>query len=431
MTSDILAPARTAFVWTWLPDATDPVVAGRIDLVDGIYQFAYGRSYLDRGDAIPLFLPDLPLRRGLQVPRAPHAIAPVLRDGAPDFWGRRVIVNRLTSARGAAVDVDALDELNYMLHSGSDRIGALDFQESATRYVPRLTGEATLEQLMNAAALVERGARLPLELDEAIRHGTSIGGARPKAQVEGPDRKMIAKFSASNDQHNVIKGEYLAMRLGAGAGLNVARVDLAEVAGRDVLLVTRFDRMATAAGWTRRAMVSGLTLLDLPEHEARYASYQDLATRLRHDGKAPGRDLRELFSRMCFNILIGNTDDHARNHAAFWDGRQVELTPAYDLDPRPRRSYEANQAMAISGTARQSRLALAVEAAPAFHLTRDIAEEIIRHQVEAIRDIYPGLARDIGLSAIDDRILRDGALLQPYAFEGLGGRLSGFSPALR
>lgn len=122
---------------------------------------------------------------------------------------------------------------------------------------------------------------------------------------------------------------------------------------------------------------------------------------------------------------------HARNHAAFWDGRQIELTPAYDLDPRPRRSYEANQAMAIAGAARQSRLALAIEAAPAFHVAQDLAEEIILRQVESIQDTYPGLAREIGLSATDDRILRHGALLHPYAFEGLGGRLAGLNPGLR
>lgn len=431
MTSDLLAPARRTFVWTWLPDSTEPVVAGRIDRVDGIYQFTYGRSYLERRDAIPLFLPDLPLQRGIQAPKAPHVIAPVLRDGAPDFWGRRVIMNRLTGAKGEAVNVDALDELNYMLQSGSDRIGALDYQDSATEYVPRLTGEATLEQLMSAADLVEKGDPLPLELDEAIRHGTSIGGARPKAQIEAQGRKMIAKFSASGDQHNVIKGEYLAMRLGIEAGLDVAQVDLTEVAGRDILLVTRFDRHATPEGWTRRAMVSGLTLLGLPEHEARYASYQDLATRFRHNGKSPDRDLRELFSRMCFNILIGNTDDHARNHAAFWDGRHVQLTPAYDLDPRPRRSHEANQAMAIAGAARQSVLALAIDAAPAFHVSQVVAEEIILRQVEVIRDIYSALAREIDLSATDDRILRQGALLQPYAFEGLAGRLAGMEPSLQ
>ena len=381
MISEILAQARKAFVWTWLPGATKPVVAGRIDRVDGVYHFTYGRSYLERPEAIALFLPDLPLERGIQAPEAPHVIAPVLRDGAPDFWGRRVILNRLSGTRGEAIDVDALDELNFMLHSGSDRIGALDFQVSATDYAPRLPGEVTLAQLLDAAELVEKGDPLPLELDEAIRHGTSIGGARPKAQIEHGGRKMIAKFSASGDQHSVIKGEYIAMRLAAEAGLSVARVDLTEVAGRDILLVTRFDREATPAGWTRRAMVSGLTLLHLPEHAARYASYAGIATRLRHHGKFPDKDLRELFSRMCFNILIGNTDDHARNHAAFWDGHRIELTPAYDLDPRPRRSHEANQAMAIAGAARQSRLAVAIDAAPAFHLSRGAAEEIVRRQI--------------------------------------------------
>lgn len=89
-------------------------------------------------------------------------------------------------------------------------------------------------------------------------------------------------------------------------------------------------------------MVSGLTILDLTEDTARYACYEDLAGRLRRAGKSPTGALRELFGRMSFNILMGNTDDHARNHAAFWDGRFLELTPAYDIDPRPRLGREAN-----------------------------------------------------------------------------------------
>ncbi|WP_333835339.1 type II toxin-antitoxin system HipA family toxin [Rubrimonas sp.] len=427
-TSSLLRPAKRAFVWVWLPGAVDPVVAGRIDRVGSVHQFTYGRSYLGNPAAIALFLPDLPLKPGLHVPPAPHLIAPVLRDGAPDLWGRRVIVNRLTGARGAAIDVDGLDELTYMLESGSDRTGALDFQASATDYTPRLSSEADLATLLAAADLIERGTSLPFELEEAIRHGTSIGGARPKAQITDRDRKFIAKFSSSGDQHAVVKGEYVALRLAAEVGLRAARAELVAVAGKDVLLVERFDREIGPRGWTRRAMVSGLTILGLSEQEARYASYEDLALRLRHAGTDPAATLRELFGRMCFNILIGNTDDHARNHAAFWDGVRMTLTPAYDLDPRPRFSHEANQAMAVRGQSRQSRLALAIEAAPSFLLSVAEAETIAENQIEAIRDLYPQIARDAALSPIDDDMIRSRALLQPYAFDGLKGRLSVHTP---
>ena len=424
MTSELLKPTKTLYVWIFLPGATDPVVAGRVDLVGQLNQFTYGKSYLRNPDAIPIFLPELPLVEQIHVPAAPLQIAGCLRDGAPDFWGRRVIINRLTGAKGIAMDLDALDEMNYMLQSGSDRIGALDFQSSATDYVPRLAGEVALSTLIEAADLVERGVPLPLELDEALRHGTSIGGARPKAQVTDGNRKMIAKFSASNDQHSVVKGEYIAMKIAQACGMNVAPVELRQVMGKDVLLIERFDRINTGQGWTRRAMVSALTILGLSELQGRYASYEELATHLRRASVTPSADLQELFARMCFNILVGNTDDHARNHAGFWTGEQLQLTPAYDIDPRPRASYEANQAMAVRGTDHRSNLSLALAAAGSFGLDQGHAERIILSQDEAIRDLFEEMARDVDLTPADYTALRERAFLREFAFDGLTGRLA-------
>ncbi len=104
-----------------------------------------------------IYLPELPLRRGASVPQPPLAMAGCLRDGAPDAWGRRVIFNRLTGFKGdAGRDLD-FDELTFLLNSGSDRSGALDFQASAETYTPREQASATLEELLEAAGRVERG----------------------------------------------------------------------------------------------------------------------------------------------------------------------------------------------------------------------------------------------------------------------------------
>ena len=139
---------------------------------------------------------------------------------------------------------------------------------------------------------------------------------------------MIAKFSASADTYSVVKAEFVAMRLAALAGLNAAAVSLARAARRDVLLIERFDRIRTAKGWRRRAMVSALTLLRLDEMMARYASYEDLATIVRHRFTAAAtRRCASCSRRIAFNILCGNTDDHARNHAAFWDGEHFGPDP--------------------------------------------------------------------------------------------------------
>jgi serine/threonine-protein kinase HipA len=329
MTSDKKQAApKTAFVWIWLPEATKPIVAGRIDRDNNIHTFTYGRSYLARKEAIPVYLPELPLRRGMIAPEAPLLMANCLRDGAPDAWGRRVIINRLTGLKGdVARDVE-FDELTFLLNSGSDRAGALDFQASADTYTPRESASATLEELLDAAARVERGEPIPQGLDNALFHGSSIGGARPKALIEDADRKFIAKFSATNDTYAVVKAEFIAMRLAACARLDVAPVSLRFVAGKDVLLVERFERARGADGWRRRAVASALTLFGLDELQSRHASYAAFADIIRARFMAPQAALRELYGRMVFNVLVGNTDDHARNHAAFWDGSSLALTPA-------------------------------------------------------------------------------------------------------
>lgn len=422
--SDLLKPALSAFTWIWLPDAVEPVVCGRIDLVDGINRFTYGKSYLARPNAIPVWLPELPLVDSVIVPEAPHVIAGALRDAAPDQWGRRVVLNRQFQRRGRDVDTGELDELNYLLLSGSDRIGALDFQTSATDYVPRVQKDSRLQDLLHAADAVEQGVPLSPDLEEALRHGTSIGGARPKAQVIDGHRKLIAKFSASRDTHNVVQGEFLAMRLAKLAGLNVAEVEMTKAAGKDILLVERFDRVWKGNGFLRKAMVSSLTLQGLDENAARYASYPAVAEALRHRAADPKGDQRELWSRMLFNILVGNTDDHARNHACFWDGAAVRLTPAYDIDPRPRLGREANQAMAVHGDDRRALIATAIAGAGQFGLRTDDAVAIAKGQIEAIHENFRRVATEAGISIDLQNLLAGRAFLNPYVFEGAPAELA-------
>jgi serine/threonine-protein kinase HipA len=338
MTSE---PER-AYVWVWLPGRTEPVVCGVMEAHDGgIVSFAYAQSYVERSEAVPLFEPELPLRRGRIYPPDGMRMAGVISDAAPDAWGQRVILWRRTGGR--AVDTGELGMLTYLLESGSDRIGALDFQHSPKEYVPRL-GSGTLDELAEAARRLEEGAPLSPELELALVRGTSVGGARPKALVDGDDRRMIAKFSSTTDSYPVVKAEAVAMELAARAGLEVAPTDMTEVAGRDVLLVERFDR---GSAGTRRMLVSALTLAGLDEMAGRYATYHGLADSIRQRFTDPDATLRELFSRIVFNIAVGNTDDHARNHAAFWDGAVLTLTPAYDICPQLRAGGETAQAMAI------------------------------------------------------------------------------------
>ena len=410
---------KELYVWIWLPGETDPVVAGMLTTVGTTYVFNYGKSYLQRDNAISIYDTELPLRQGLLPLLSGLSLPGCLRDAAPDAWGRRVILNKKFGNKASGIDPAALDELSYLIESGSDRIGALDFQLSPTQYEPRYASGAPIEELIEATERVEKGIPLTPELAQALQHGTSIGGARPKALIESDSRKFIAKFSTSTDLYSVVKAEYVAMKLAAMAGLDVAPVSLERAAGKDVLLVDRFDRKATANGWQRKSLVSALTMLTLDEMMARYASYETLAEIIRSKFRnAPGT-LSELFSRIVFNILVGNTDDHARNHAAFWDGQMLTLTPAYDICPQARHGQIATQAMLVMGDDRSSRITTCIAAAPQFLLTEEAAIDIIAKQITCIEQNWPTVCDEASLSEVDRNLLWRNQILNPYVFEGL------------
>ena len=412
---------KEAFVWIWLPNTTEPVVAGRLEADNGNVRFNYGKSYLERiGDsnpAISIYEPELPLQSGILPLLEGLTMPSCIRDASPDAWGRRVIINKLLGLKGVNTDTNELDELTYLLESGSDRIGALDFQCSPTEYVPRSTKSPSIEELSESADRVEKGVLLTPELDQALFHGSSIGGARPKALIQDQNRKYIAKFSSSTDLYSVVKAEFIAMRLAALAELNVAPVQLTKAVGKDVLLIERFDRIWKNSVWLRKAQVSALTLFGLDEMMARYASYETFAEIIRHRFTNPRESLKEVFSRLVFNILCGNTDDHARNHAAFWDGKDLTLTPAYDICPQNRAGNEASQAMLICGNNNLSQLKSCIETAHNFLLSELQAREIIEKLITAIEQHWNTVCEEAELSDADKKLLWGRQFLNPFSTE--------------
>lgn len=414
------APSR-AYVWVWLPGATEPVVAGVLEPVGDTVVFNYARSYLAREDAVSLYEPELPLRRGRIRPLSGLSIAGCINDAGPDAWGQRVIMHRLFGAVGRDIDSVELGMLTYLLESGSDRIGALDFQTSADTYVPRI-GNGTLEELQFAAERLEAGEPFSPSIDGVLLHGSSIGGVRPKALLDDGDRKLIAKFSSRTDPYPVVKAEAVAMDLARRVGLNVAATKITTCLDRDVLLIDRFDR--TAIPGERKMLVSALTLFELDEMTGRYATYFELADMVRERFTSPSATLRELFSRIVFNICVGNTDDHARNHAAFWDGSILTLTPAYDICPQTRSGGEAAQAMAIGRDGfRLSQLEGCVIAAETYLLTEAEAREIIDQQLQIINEQWLDAADASRLTEAERRLLWNRQILNPFATEGYTNRV--------
>jgi serine/threonine-protein kinase HipA len=415
MTSDRRGSA--AFVWIWLPDHDEPVVAGRVDRRDDRLIFGYGTSYLARDDAIAVYDPELPLRPGVIEPPNGLQVPGCLLDAGPDSWGRRVILNRLLGPQ-AGDDTAELDDLTYLIHSGSNRIGGLDFQRSSTEYVPRGDEPVGLEKLSETSALIQAGEPVPQELEAALTAGSSVGGARPKALLRDGDRQLIAKFSSLTDTYPIVRGEFVAMRMADRCGLRVAPVDLTEVHGRDVLVVERFDRFPGSR--RRRLLVSALTMLGLPETAPREASYGRLAEIIRERFTDPRATLRELFARIVFNILSGNTDDHARNHAAFWDGTMLTLTPAYDICSHVRGGGEATQAMLIGAPGdpfRFSRVQGCVDRSRVYGIEPDEARRIVEHQLATIEANWDDVCDQARLASADKALLRR-VFPHPYALEG-------------
>jgi serine/threonine-protein kinase HipA len=415
-----VARATGAFVWAWLPGAGTPVVCGRIEVIGrselgSVLAFTYGRRYRASADAISLFTPELPLQAGTFDPtrpvgsgRDPLPLASCLRDSAPDAWGRRVINLRV----GGGVDVD-LSELTYVLASSSDRIGALDFQLSATDYVAR-GGAATLEQLAEMATLTDAGEAIPDDLAAAANQGTSIGGARPKALLRDGDIDVIAKFASSADDRPMVKAEALGMMLARRVGIDAPDVRVVRVADKTALLVDRFDR---TLGGARRMLLSGLTVLGLGEYSARYGSYPMLADAIVASFANPRLALDQLYRRLVLNIAIGNNDDHLRNVAAFWDGQVLELAPAYDLTPSPRHTQVSSQAIAITRDGdRASQLWVARKAANAFRLTPARAEQIVDEIVEGVRTNFDEVADQVELTQAERSSLLGREILNPYIF---------------
>ncbi len=418
--------SEKAYIWIFLPGQTEPVVCGVVAWDGAEYVFRYGKSYLARADAIPLSIPGCPLGELTGDPQAlDKELSGALRDAAPDAWGRRLIQREVAKKIGPNGQTNEraegmLDEIDYLLGAGPDRIGALDTSDTPVVYLPSHRPMSPLEDALEAAEKMQRGEKLDEKLDAALNHGTSIGGARPKVLLHQHDDFWVAKFSSSSDTVNMIAAECGAMKLAIQCGLNAAEAQVLKVAGKDVLLVRRFDREVNTSGAaTRRHMLSAMTLLDLDEYAVRAgeASYLELADLLRQYARDFQRDGRELFRRMVFNILIGNIDDHARNHACFWDGRFLDLTPAYDICPQPRLGYSADLAMTVGHHGRSARLENALSLAERFGLADDEAAKTIdamRHIVEANwKDVFSAA----GMQAGDIDFLEKATILSTSIFD--------------
>jgi serine/threonine-protein kinase HipA len=385
-----------AYVHAYVPGAAGPALVGQVIVMatgnDGFCRFKYAREWLDAPRAFSLDPEILPLEdRAFESPPGWEVFG-ALRDAGPDYWGRKLIERRQ--------DRLGLGELDFLLAAGDERTGALAFSTERAYAAGALPPAfAQLARLADAAARVERDEAVPTELLTLLGAGTgTLGGMRPKATVERDGTLWVAKFPSREDRYAITRWEYATLVLAKAAGLRVPDHRLESVGGRAVLLTARFDRHRGAIRG-RAHYLSGLTMLGLHERDYGHGSYADLALWLRRHGAAPGEDAPELFRRMVFNVLVGNTDDHLRNHAVIDFGDGFRLSPLFDVMPWPATGGERLQAI---GVGRQGRLATvenALSDAALFGLKPDAAQAEIRRLQAAIAGGWEAAFRGAGLPA--------------------------------
>jgi serine/threonine-protein kinase HipA len=373
--------------------------------------FAYAGEYLGLADAYELD-PLLPLVQGSQQTPANRPTFGAFSDAAPDQWGRRLIgrVERRRVQREGGT-ARSFGEADYLLGVRDDlRQGALRFrdQDTAMFLAPPETGVPSLldlPQLLGAADRLERDEDTEEELATLLRGASSLGGARPKAHVlDDAGRLAIAKFpSPANDDWDVMRWEAVALTLARSAGIRVAEHKLHVIDGKSVLAVERFGRRGAA----RIGYVSALTMLERADGVR--GSYLEIADVIARHSPSAANDLRELWRRMAFSVLISNFDDHLRNHGflrtttAGWS-----LSPAFDLNPDPRPG-ERHLSTAIDFDDTEARVDLLLEVASEFRLTPAHALDALQ-AVSAAVGRWRAVADELGVS--DDEI----ALMAP-AFE--------------
>ena len=372
--------------------------------------FAYGLNYLDRADALEVDPVSLAIRgpqsvRGkLLLPANRLVSFGGIRDAAPDSWGRRVIEAKLR------VPANSLPESQYLLHAGSERVGALDIRTNITDEPTGNTGSVhALTYLMDAAERIEAGEAVPAKLESIFMDGSALGGARPKASVRDEGGSLwLAKFQSKNDAFDIPSVECASLLLAREAGLNVPPVNTRSLGDRRIMMIRRFDRYWLAQGTLptgatdlmrspadglserRMGFVSGLTLVGCDETESRTKSYADLALAVRRycHPSVIRADNEELFKRMVFNIFVSNDDDHLRNHGFLWDPRLPgwRLSPLYDVLPRPSHATDRYLHLGIGPQGRIATLDNALGGHEMFSISQSRASGLIGEVWRVVRE---------------------------------------------
>ncbi len=359
------------------------------------FVFEYSREWLKYYGGI-LLSGDLMNVPSLQHPRGNDNVFGFVKDSFPDRWGRLLLDRReRLMAQSEGRPKRALTNYDYLIGiEDFTRMGGIrykredsdDYINTGAKYlVPPIESLRALCDACHEIELAEERNELPEQrwLDQLIDPGTSLGGARPKANVVDTDGKLyVAKFPSKKDLDNTELFEHFSHRLAAKAGVNVAETRTIKISkDRDILLSERFDRTMDGK---RIHFASAMSLLGLDDGAGSSTGngYLDIVDFILQGCTDVRQNLRELYRRVAFNIMFGNTDDHFRNHGFLLTPKGWTLSPAYDINP----GAKSHQCLLIDQYTEQSDINALFSASENYMLERQEAAEIIEEVRAAIKD---------------------------------------------
>lgn len=403
-------------VEVWLDDDSlgPPILVGRLARNAGragdTVRFDYAPGWLDAPQAFELDH-DLPLVGGAHyAPAGADHLTGALLDCSPDRWGKMLMERReAIDAREQGRRIRTLRAWDFLLGVNDEsRMGALRLRDPQTERFLDSHGLAAppltdLRELETAADKVEQGADdlvAPWIL-QLVAPGASLGGARPKASFRDVDGSLwLAKFPSREDRRDIGLWEHLAYRLSVMAGIDMPAAKVLRLSDRGhTFAVRRFDRTPTS----RRHYASAMTRLARDDSEG--ASYLDIVQAIEESGASTqiGAQLEQLFRRVLFNVLIGNRDDHLRNHGFLRQGNGWVLSPAFDVNPNPDKN---DHVLTLDGDDASPDPSVVMATRDFYRLSAAQAKQVEGQVREAVRG-WEALAQQMGLRNAEIDLMRN------------------------
>ena len=401
------ANEKTIYVYAdWMGNS--PVLMGvlfvRMSRGKELLSFEYNKDWLRTADGGVILDPDLQLYEGPQYVPHDKPLFGIFSDSCPDRWGRLLMKRKeAILARHDKRKPRALAESDYLLGVYDEtRLGALRFSlEEGGSFLSSDKDLAappwtTLRALESASLAFESDDSGQEEkwIRQLLAPGSSLGGARPKASVQAPDRSLwIAKFPSKHDGWNSGVWEIITHDLAVKCGLNTPAAKLETFSDTgSTFLIKRFDREKGR----RLHFSSAMALLGKTDGVgAEGVSYLDIATFIKSNGASPKEDLRELWKRIVFNMAVSNTDDHLRNHGFILTKYGWTLSPMYDVNPN---IYGDSLSLNVSTDDNTIDFELALETARYYDVGMEDAKNIVADIQKIVFENWQTLAVNYGLS---------------------------------